>query len=45
MTQEADQTKSNNSRDKVDFSLGLLSYANRNHETNTSNLFIHGSFD
>jgi hypothetical protein len=45
MIQEADHTKSDNSWDKVDFSLRLLSYANRNHETNTSNLFIPGSFD
>jgi hypothetical protein len=45
MTQKADQTKLDNSWDKVDFSLALLSCANRNHETNTSILFIHGSFD
>jgi hypothetical protein len=42
MTQKADQTKLDNSWDKFDFSLGLLSCANRNHETKRSNLFIHG---
>lgn len=45
MTQEVNKTKLDNSWNKVDFNLGLLSYANRNHETNSSNLFIHDSFD
>ncbi len=45
MTQKAYETKLDNSWDKVDYSLRLLSCANRNHETNTSNLFIHGSLD
>jgi len=42
MNQEVDQTNLDNSWDKVDFNPRLLSCANRIHETNTSNLFIHG---
>jgi hypothetical protein len=45
MTQKANKTKSNNNWDKVDFSLGLPSCANKNHETNTFDLFMHGSLD
>jgi hypothetical protein len=45
MTQEANKTKSNNNWDEVDFSLGLPSCANRIHEINTFDLFMHGSLD
>lgn len=45
MTQKANKTKSDNNWDKVDFSLRLPSCANKNHETNTSDLFMPGSLD